>query len=93
MTKNKLAKKDDIFDFSEMNGYPSEDAMADIMSGLIEASNHQAQMAIELTKLIVQNNSEANITEERVFSIFKKASHVVGENHSLKIMMEQFGMN
>jgi hypothetical protein len=58
------------------------------MSGMLEASNNQMMMAIELTKLIVANNPVKNM-EEHVFSVFKNATKVIGENFALKKIMEQ----
>jgi len=55
MAKNNMLKKhqevEDDFDFSEMltPSYDDE-TMAGVMSGLIEASNNQMMLAIELTK-------------------------------------------
>lgn len=89
--KNKLQiQDDDIFDFSDMaydDAYDQE-TMVGVMSGMLEASNNQMMMAIELTKLIVANNPVKNM-EDHVFSVFKKATKVIGENFALKNIMEQ----
>ena len=91
--KNSLKKQaelDDVFDFnviSHENSY-DEDTMLGVMGGMLEASNNQMMMAIELTKLIVANNPVKNM-EDHVFSIFKKATKVIGENFALKNIMEQ----
>jgi len=91
--KNKLqVQDDDIFDFSDMaydDAYDQETMMG-VMSGMLEASNNQMMMAIELTKLIVANNPVKNM-EDHVFSVFKKATKVIGENFALKNIMEQIG--
>ena len=63
--------------------------MAGVMSGMLEASNNQMHMALELTKLIVSGSTVKNM-EEHVFSVFKKSLQVVGENFALKKMIEQF---
>lgn len=88
--KNTLkVREEEIFDFSDM----SDDAydqgtMVGVMSGMLEASNNQMMMAIELTKLIVANNPVKNM-EDHVFSVFKKATKVIGKNFALKNIMEQ----
>ena len=79
----------DVFDFSDMSDdLYDEDTMVGVMSGILEASNNQMMMAIELTKLIVANNPVKNM-EDHVFSVFKKATKVIGENFALKNIMEQ----
>lgn len=79
---------EDALDFDYMSS--ENEAMAGIMSGILEASNNQMMMAIELTKLIVANNAVKNM-EDHVFSVFKKATKVVGENFALKKLLEQLG--
>ena len=89
--KNTVKVRDeDVFDFNEMSYEDSydQDAMVGVMSGMLEASNNQMMMAIELTKLIVANNPVENM-EEHVFSVFKNATKVIGENFALKNIMEQ----
>lgn len=91
MTRKKASKvQEDVFDFTDMpydDDYDQE-TMVGLMSGMLEASNHQMMMAIELTKLIIANNPVKNM-EEHVFSVFRKATKVVGENFALKNIMEQ----
>jgi hypothetical protein len=93
MAKNNTIKKykdkeDDIFDFSEES--PGDEMVAGMMTGLIEASNHQAMMAIELTKLVASKNSQASMSENDIFSTFKRASKVVAESIPLKDLWKQF---
>lgn len=92
--KNSLKKRNEelsVYDFSH-DSYEDEaydhGTMVDVMSGMLEASNNQMMMAIELTKLIVGHNPVKNM-EEHVFSVFKKATQVIGENFALKNIMEQ----
>jgi len=82
-------RDEDVFDFNDTS-YESYDegTMVGVMSGMLEASNNQMMMAIELTKLIVANNPVKNM-EDYVFSVFKKATKVIGENFALKSIMEQ----
>ena len=89
--KNTVKVRDEeIFDFNDMSYEDSydQDTMMGVMSGMLEASNNQMMMAIELTKLIVANNPVKNM-EEHVFAVFKNATKVVGENFALKNLMEQ----
>jgi hypothetical protein len=94
--KNKLQVADgDVFAFDDIEygdmGYDDaydEDTMLGAMNGMLEASNHQLTMAIELTKLIVANNPVKNM-EDHVFSVFKKATKVISENSTLKNIMDQ----
>jgi hypothetical protein len=98
MAKNNMLKKhkdvEDDFDFSAMME-PSYDGevMAGVMTGLIEASNNQMMLAIELTKLAVGKSTAKDINEDDVFSIFKKASGVIAESFPLKELLEKFPTN
>jgi hypothetical protein len=92
MAKNKALKKQGefiAFDFSEGNDYPGDDAIAGMMNGLVEASNHQQMMAIELTKIVVQKSAE-DMSEENIFSTFKRATKMVKEHFALKELWENF---
>ena len=82
-------RDEDVFDFNDTS-YESYDegTMVGVMSGMLEASNNQMMMAIELTKLIVANNPVKHM-DDYVFSVFKKATKVIGENFALKNIMEQ----
>ena len=92
MTKKNALKKqdDDLIDFENMLYEESydEDTMLGIMGSMLEASNNQMMMAIELTKLIVANDPVKK-SEDQVFSTFRKATKVIGENFALKNIMEQ----
>lgn len=53
----------------------SDDTMADVMGNMIELNNQQMMMAIELTKIIVSNNTQTTKDMEKyVFSVFKKSN-------------------
>lgn len=90
--KNPVKNQDELPDvFFSTTSYDDsydQETMVGVMSGMLEASNNQMMMAIELTKLIVANNPVKNM-EEHVFSVFKRATKVVGENFALKNLMEQ----
>lgn len=93
MAKNAALKKyqelEDNFGFSEDMESFGDEAMAGMMSGLIEASNNQMMLAIELTKLAVEKSSAKDMDEEDVFSVFKKASGVIAESFPLKALWEK----
>ena len=89
--KNALTlQEDDVFNFDEMLDESAfdEETMMGAMGSMLDASNNQMMIALELTKLIVTNNPVKNI-EDHVFTVFKKATKVVGENFALKNIMEQ----
>ena len=67
--------------------------MAGVMSGLIEASNNQVMLAIELTRLALGKNASTDMKEDDVFSIFKKASGVIAESFPLKSLLENLPAN
>ena len=95
MAKNNALKKhkefEDAFDFSEiMEPSYDDELMAGVMNGMIEASNNQMMLAIELTKLAVEKSTAENMNEDDVFSIFKKASGVIAESFPLKALWEKF---
>ena len=99
MGKNTMLKKhkeEDDFDFSEMldSSYDdSDEAMAGMMSGMLEASNNHMMLALELTKLAVGKNTSKDMNEEEVFSVFKKALGVITESFPLKTLWEKLGAN
>lgn len=93
MIKKKTLKKydeSDDFDFSDEMDGAGDEVIAGFMSGLVEASNNQVRAAIELTKLIGEKSS-GNMSEEQVFSAFKKAIRIISESIPLKEMWEKIG--
>lgn len=96
MAKNNALKKheviEDDFDFSEIMDDPSynEEVTAGIMSSLIEASNTQMLLAIELTKLAVEKSTAKDMKEDDVFSIFRKAAGVISEKYPFNTLCEKF---
>jgi hypothetical protein len=94
MAKNKKVIQEEfeeVFDFSDMDDMYDDGAMSEVMQILMESSNHQMKMAVELTKLIVENNLAKNADADAVFSLFKKASKVISETHNLNVLMEELG--
>jgi hypothetical protein len=77
---------DEEFDFNEMSF--EDDSMSEIMNNMLETSNNQMLIALELTKLIATNNPVKNM-EDHVFSVYKKATKLVAENFPLKKLLEQ----
>jgi len=94
MAKNKAMKNqhDDDLDFSEYlePSFEDESMILDGMNNLIEASNNQMMLAIELTKLVVTHTDGKGRNVEEVFAIFQKASELVAENLPLKSLLERF---
>ena len=95
MAKNSTLKKRqpqemEEFDFSGMMmDSPDEEAMMGMMSGLIEASQNQMQIALELTRITVENNTPGTFNEKDVYSIFTRASKVAADNSPIKDLWEQ----
>ena len=94
MAKNNALKKyeselEDVLDFSDEGS--ANEMFAGMVSGMIEASNHQTTMAIELTKLVVSKNADHSMSEDKIFSTFKKATKVIADSFPLKALMEQCG--
>lgn len=80
------------FDFSEilqMNSSPDDEVVLGMMTGLIEAYRHQQQTAIELTRLVMEKSASENMSEEEVFSTFKRASQAVSEISPIKELFEK----
>lgn len=98
MARNNAVKKqkeifEDDFDFTEMEHTSHDDeVMAGIMSGMIEASNNQMLLALELTKLALDKTTK-EMNEDDVFITFKKASGVIAERFPLHALWEKFTSN
>ena len=96
MSKSNLIKKHkeselvDDFDLSDFLDSPGDEAVAGVLQGLIEASNNQMTLAIELTKLIVNKNANNTMNEDDIFGILKKSTKVIAENFPLKTLLEEF---
>lgn len=95
MAKNKVQKKSsvaveeaDLDFFADEANLVGNEVLTEMMGNFVEASNEQIKMAVELTKLVVANNSNQTITEENVFATFKKASKVISESYPLKSLLE-----
>lgn len=96
MAKNKSLKKTNEFHDNEFHDFefPDEmfnpdESMGELIHGIIDAGKHQQSMAMELTKLVVSQQSSANLSEESIFSIFKRAAKVVTETFPIKELAER----
>ena len=92
MPKNKLEKNQasEAFDFMDYIEEASEDdTMLGMMTGVIEASRYQQQYSLELTRLIVEKGKCSSLSEEGIFSIFKRASRVIAESTPLNKILEK----
>lgn len=94
MAKNSAVKKqkkyEDDFDFSEMVDYHGEEeAMFSMMNGLLEASRHQLEMTMELTKIIVEKNPNSSMKESDILSTFQRASQAVALNSPVRELWEK----
>jgi len=92
MARNKSIKQyDDLMeiDFSNDMNSPGDEVIAGMMNGLVEASNHQQKLALELTKLIVEKSTE-QMTEEEIFLAFKRSQKAIADNFPLKELWEKF---
>ncbi len=91
--KRRQAQVDDDFDFSGMvQSSPEDDAMMGMMGSLVEASQHQIQMALELTKIIVDKNTASSMTEKEILSAFQRSSQAVSRQSPLKEFWERMGV-
>lgn len=79
------------FDFSDLpiNSSPEDEIVLGMMTGLIEAYRHQQQTAIELTRLAIEKNASENMSEDEIFSTFKRASQIVSETSPIKELFEK----
>lgn len=95
MAKSNVLKKrgnvtlENDLDFRDIfHSHEQDEAMAGFIHGIIEASNNQMTLAVELTKLIV-NKSTKDMKEDEVFLILKKASDAVANSTPMKTLWEQ----
>jgi hypothetical protein len=86
---NQPRKSENVFDFFDDLESPVDEAITSMLSGFIEASNRQMETAMALTRLVVEKNTNANMDEEKIFSLFKRASKIVAENAPLKELFEK----
>lgn len=89
----KYKQQEPDFDFSElpdMDSSPEEGYILGMMSGMIEAYRHQQQTAIELTRLAIEKNASENMSEEEVFSTFKRACQIVSDISPIRDLFEKF---
>lgn len=88
MAKKKQNKKDadldkDLFDIELPYDDYEEENLSHLMGTMVDASNAQAQIAFDLTRLIIEKKT-GEVDPEEVFAVFKKACKVVAEHQPLK---------
>ena len=94
MAKKSAAKKHDVIEmenFMASLDFPEcgHDDAAAIFAEYVEVTKHQQNIAIELTKIIVEKNSDEKMNAEEIFSIFKQATEVAIESYPAKTLIEQ----
>ena len=47
------------------------------INDLMEVNRHQLEMAMELTKIIIDKSPNSSMKEEEILSIFKRASQTI----------------
>lgn len=90
--KNQQKQRTPDFDFSEIlqsAQSPGDEVVLGMMTGLIEAYRHQQQTAIELTRLALEKNTSENMSEDEVFSTFKRASQAISEVSPINEIFEK----
>ncbi len=91
----KLQEKAELMDFLDFidnednydDGYEGT-ALIEIMSNVVEISNCQMAMSLELTKLIVGNDNSPK-KDDHVLAAFKKATQAVSDNFNLQNLIKQ----
>lgn len=81
LMKEYIEESEDALEY--LDGSPDDAMLGGMMETLIETHNHQTMMAIELTKVALSKNSDTNISEDKVFDIFKRALQVITESSPL----------
>jgi hypothetical protein len=85
--KDYVEETEEALDY--LDGSPDDSMLGGMMESLIETHNHQTMMAIELTKVVLSKNSEPNMSEDKVFDVFKKALQVITESSPLNSFVEK----
>lgn len=75
--------------FSVADDVPNDEMVSDLMNGMIEASTKQSELAIELTKVVL-NKLNRDMTEDEIFAIFRKSTQIVCESIPLKGFWNKF---
>jgi hypothetical protein len=93
MARNKTLQKQEIeftdkFDFSGLPDLYADEEVTGFIGNLLVASNNQLQVAVALTKLVVEKSTD-NMNEENIFSLFKRATQVVAESIPLKELLSK----
>lgn len=95
--KEKIIAKnvDDCCDFDAddlFTGFHDHDSGSDAietMKTVVQASADQLSTALELTQMIVDGMSEEDKSEERILSVFARASKTVEQNYPLTTILDK----
>lgn len=89
VNQSKAAVEED-FDWLDYLDSGEGEIMAEILSGMIAAANHQQMVAMELTQLIIEKGAVDGLNEEKIGAVFKRANAVVAASFPLKALWEKF---
>lgn len=70
------------FDEAMMPEYFEDDGAQETMFAMVEASQNQMEIALELTKIILEKDTATN--QDKVLNTFKSALRTVSDNSPLK---------
>lgn len=92
--QHKDQEQEFTFDFPDfMNSPLEEEAITGMMNTLIQASSQQTLAAIELTKVALDKNPSASLTEADIFATFKNAFQVIQDTSPLKSLWEKLSLD
>jgi len=87
MSKNSMSDKINLDDIPYAPY--TEEETDQILNRMIQASQGQMEIALSLTKLIVEKTSLTNINETQILAIFKQSLQVVNANSPLKQLLDK----
>lgn len=94
MATHAVRQREDVeeaidYDFGDAGDtFDRDQAAADVMQGMLESARFEAETALGLTKLLIENIPPVNITKDILFSTYREALQVVAESSPLKKMIE-----
>ena len=78
----------DDYDDEDYAGFDRDQAAADVMQSMLAAARFEAETALALTKMYVENIPPVNLTKEVLFATYKEALTVAADSSPIKKMME-----
>ena len=89
VVKNPPSYVEEDFDFDDdtYDDFDRDRAAADVMQGMLESARFEAETALSLTKLYMENISALNVTKELLFATYKEALQVAAESSPVKKML------